>query len=89
MSPEQVVQILRDTLLMACWIGAPLLLAGFVAGVLISLVQIVTSMQDSAVSAVPRLAAFALALFVMMPWMLKKLTAYTVAILGEFALYAR
>jgi flagellar biosynthetic protein FliQ len=88
MTPESVVQILRQALITALWVGAPLLLIGFVAGTLMSLVQIVTSIQDSAFNTIPRLAIFLLGLLLLMPWMLKKMTAYTLAILGDLGRYA-
>jgi len=58
MTPETVVQIMRQCLMAAFWLSAPLLVIGFVAGLVISLVQIATSMQDNAFSTIPRLAAF-------------------------------
>ena len=58
MTPDTVVQILRQTLMTAFWLAAPLLAIGFVAGIVISLVQIATSMQDTAFSTIPRLVAF-------------------------------
>ena len=54
--------------------GAPLLAVGFVAGIIVSLVQILTSIQDSAFSAIPRLLAFLGAFILAMPWMLQKMT---------------
>jgi flagellar biosynthesis protein FliQ len=89
MTPESVVQILRQALLTALWVGAPLLVIGFVAGILMSLIQIVTSIQDSAFNTVPRLAIFLVGLVLLLPWMLKKITAYTLAILGDLGRYAR
>ena len=89
MTPESVVDILRHALLTALWVGAPLLLVGFVAGVLMSLLQILTSIQDSAFNTIPRLLAFLSALVLSMPWMLKKMTVYTIAILGDLSRYAR
>jgi flagellar biosynthetic protein FliQ len=89
MTPETVVEILRQALLTALWVGAPLLLVGFVAGIIMSLVQIVTSIQDSAFNTIPRLVAFLMALLLFMPWMLKRIMAYTAAILGDLGRYAR
>ena len=89
MTPETVVEILRQALLTALWVGAPLLLIGFVAGIIMSLVQIVTSIQDSAFNTIPRLVAFLMALLLFMPWMLKRIMAYTVTILGDLGRYAR
>ena len=58
MTPEFVIQILREALMTAFWLSAPLLAMGFIVGIVMSLVQILTSIQDSAFSAVPRLLAF-------------------------------
>ena len=48
MTPDSVVQILRHMLVSAFWLGAPLLAVGFVMGIVVSLVQIATSIQDNA-----------------------------------------
>ena len=89
MTPESVSEILRQALLTALWVGAPILLIGFVAGIVMSLLQIVTSIQDSAFSTIPRLVAFLIGLILFMPWMLKKIMAYTIAMLGDLGRYAR
>jgi flagellar biosynthetic protein FliQ len=89
MTPESVVQIMREALWITFWLSAPLLAVGFVAGIAISLVQIATSIQDSAFSTIPRLAAFLGATLLFAPWMLNKSMAYTAAILGDLARYAK
>jgi flagellar biosynthesis protein FliQ len=88
MTSEMVVQIIRECLMMAFWLAAPLLAIGFVAGIAISLVQIATSMQDSAFSTIPRLIAFLLGLLLLLPWMLQKICAYASMILGDLGRYA-
>jgi flagellar biosynthetic protein FliQ len=89
MTPDTVVQILREALMTAFWLSAPLMAIAFVAGIAISLVQIATSMQDSAFSTIPRLAVFLLATLLLMPWMLSKSMTYAAAVLGNLARYAR
>jgi flagellar biosynthesis protein FliQ len=54
-----------------------------------SLIQILTSIQDSAFNAIPRLMAFLAAFILALPWMLHKITAYTVLTLGDLSRYAR
>ena len=71
MNAQTVSEIVRAALMQTFWLALPLLLIGFIAGAIISLIQIVTSIQDSAFGSVPRLAAFLAALFVFLPWMLK------------------
>ncbi len=89
MTPETVVQIMRDALMQTFWLASPLLAVGFVVGIAISLVQIATSIQDNAVSSIPRLAAFLCGLLLFLPWMLQKIMAYTVSLLGDLGRYAR
>jgi flagellar biosynthesis protein FliQ len=89
MTPETVLQVINQALMTAFWLGAPLLAIGFVVGIAISLIQIATSMQDAAVSTVPRLIAFLAGLLLVLPWMLQKSMSYTVAILGNLGRYAR
>jgi len=89
MTPQTVVEIMRQMLMAAFWLAAPLLAIGFIAGIVISLVQIATSMQDNAFSTIPRLVAFLAGLLFLMPWMLQKSMDYTTAILGNLGRYAR
>ena len=88
MTPEFVIGILRQALMMTLWLGAPLLIIGFVSGILISLLQIVTSIQDTGFSTIPRLVAFLISTVLLMPWMLRKITDYTVFILSDLGRYA-
>ena len=89
MTPELAIQVLRQALEMAFWLSAPLLAVGLVVGIGVSLLQIVTSIQDSAFATVPRLAAFLGALLLAMPWMLQKMVAYTTTVFGDLSRYAR
>jgi flagellar biosynthetic protein FliQ len=89
MTQQFVVQIFRESLMTTFWISLPLLAVGFITGIVISLVQIVTSMQDSAFSTVPRLAAFLAAILIFLPWMLLRLTSYTTSLFADFSRYAR
>ena len=89
MTPETVVQIVRQTLMTAFWLSAPLLAIGFIAGIVISLVQIATSMQDNAFSTIPRLVAFLVGLLLLLPWMLQRIVSYTAGLLGDLGRYAR
>ncbi|HLJ17808.1 MAG TPA: flagellar biosynthetic protein FliQ [Bryobacteraceae bacterium] len=89
MTSSLAIDIIRHALVTTFWISLPLLAIGFVVGVLISLIQIVTSIQDASFSAVPRLGAFLLGIILALPWMLSKMLAYTSALFGDFSRYAR
>jgi flagellar biosynthetic protein FliQ len=89
MTPDSVVQIIRETLLAAFWLSAPLLAIGLVAGVIMSLLQIVTSIQDTAFSTAPRLVAFLVGIILLLPWMLMKIMAFTTGIIGNLHRFTR
>ncbi|MBL8217370.1 MAG: flagellar biosynthetic protein FliQ [Bryobacterales bacterium] len=80
---------MRQALWMAFWVSLPLLAIGFLASVVISLVQIVTSIQDASFGAVPRLVAFLAGILIFLPWMTTRLVGYTIRLLGELGSYAR
>ena len=88
MTPEGAVELIRQALLTAFWMSAPLLAIGFVAGIVVSLIQIATSLQDNAFSTIPRLVVFLVAILFLMPWMLHKTMAYTTALMGNLGRYA-
>jgi flagellar biosynthetic protein FliQ len=89
MTPESVAHIIGQMFTTAFWIAAPLLAIGFITGILISLVQIVTSIQDTGFNSIPRLIAFLAGCLVLMPWMVHKSMVYTIDILGNLSRYAR
>jgi len=88
MTPQAAVEIIRQALMATFWLGAPLLAIGFVASIVVSLVQIATSMQDAAFSTIPRLVAFLLGLLLLLPWMLAKSMDYATSLLSDFSRYA-
>ena len=84
MGSDQIVALLRHTIETALWMGGPLLIAAVVVGLLINVVQVLTSLQDMTVSSVARLIATGGALFISMPWMWRHLAHYTINLLTDF-----
>jgi flagellar biosynthetic protein FliQ len=89
MTPEMAVEIFRHTLMETFWLSLPILAIGFAVGIAISLVQVLTSIQDPSFGAVPRLAAFLFGLLLLLPWMTVKLISFTTVLFGDFSRYAR
>lgn len=89
MGSEHVIAVMRQTLETALWMGAPLLIVATVVGLLINVVQVLTSLQDTTVSTVPRLFAVAAATIVLMPWMAHRLTAFTLQMFSDFRPFVR
>jgi flagellar biosynthetic protein FliQ len=88
MSTASVVDLMRSAFMTTFWLSLPVLAVGFVIGIVMSLAQILTSIQDSSFASVPRLLAFLVALLLAMPWMLTKLMFYTTTLFGDFARFA-
>jgi flagellar biosynthetic protein FliQ len=88
-TPESVAHIVGQMFVAAFWISAPLLAIGFIIGIVISLIQVLTSIQDSGFNSIPRLIAFLGGSIVLMPWMIHKAMDYTIDILGNLSRYGR
>ncbi|HVB88418.1 MAG TPA: flagellar biosynthetic protein FliQ [Candidatus Dormibacteraeota bacterium] len=84
MSMAQVVQITGSTLEIAFIVSAPILAAAIVVSELISVGQVLTSMQDATLSTVPRIAAVGAFAFWLTPWMMRRLVLFTVELFGNF-----
>ncbi len=77
MSPEQITQIIRQTLYIALELAAPFLILALIIGLVISIFQAVTHIQEITLSFVPKMLLVALALGIFFPWMLKIMTKFT------------
>jgi len=84
MDSAQVVTLARNALEMTLWLGGPILVVATVVSLLISVGQVLTSLQDSTISTIPKLAAVATAAMLLLPWMLHKLMSYTIGLWSDF-----
>ena len=73
---ELVGELLRTGLLLC----VPLLGSVLLVGLVVSVLQVVTQLQDPSIAFLPKLAAFVLVLALLAPWMLGRLTAYAVSV---------
>lgn len=89
MSLEQIVELGRQTLETALMMGAPILAAATIVSVVISIVQVTTSMNDITFTTVPRLGAVFVTTFLLMPWILRKLVAFTAVLFSDFHPFVR
>jgi flagellar biosynthetic protein FliQ len=85
MSSDIALQFLSELLKLGLVIGLPLLGVVLVVGLLISVLQVVTQIQDPSIAFVPKLGAFIVALVLLAPWMLNRLTAYGMSMFERLA----
>jgi flagellar biosynthetic protein FliQ len=89
MSQDMILKIAKDTLQVTLMVSGPMLIVSLVVGITVSIVQVVTSIQDMTLSFVPRIiAVFATFLFVF-PWILSTLLAFTAQLYGHLERFAR
>jgi flagellar biosynthetic protein FliQ len=77
---DTVVNLAAQAMSLALKIAGPLLLAALVVGVLISVFQAVTQIQEQSLSLIPKIAAVAVVIVLLGPWMLGQLVGYTSAL---------
>lgn len=77
MTPQMVVAIGREALSVTIMVAAPMLAFGLVIGLIISIFQAVTQINEMTLTFVPKILAVALALLVFLPWMINMLTDFT------------
>jgi flagellar biosynthetic protein FliQ len=84
MNPDVAVQYARETLMMALLLAVPVLAVATVVSLMISIGQVMTSIQEQTVATVPRLIVVVITTIVLMPWMLRKLMGFTIRMLADF-----
>jgi flagellar biosynthetic protein FliQ len=77
MSDTLIVDLARNAMLMALGLAAPMLLVALGIGLLVSLVQAVTQIQEQTLAFVPKLVAVAMVFLVGLPWMTQVAVKYT------------
>jgi flagellar biosynthetic protein FliQ len=76
MSPTEIVKIGNDMLMMSILLGGPIIIAGMIIGLLISIVQTITQIQEQSIAFVFKIAASVAVFFVTAPWMLRKISDF-------------
>lgn len=80
MNQDTVVNLATQAMSLALKIAGPLLLVALVVGLLISVFQAVTQIQEQSLSLIPKIAAVGVVIVLMGPWMLGQLVSYTTAL---------
>jgi flagellar biosynthetic protein FliQ len=89
MSEDLILRLAKQTLETVLLVSAPMLGAGLIVGVIISIVQIITSIHDTALAFVPRIVVTFVIFLIVFPWMMTTMVSYTHMLLGTFEPYLR
>ena len=77
MDLDQATELIRHTLLLALIVSAPMLLIGLLVGIVVSLLQAVTQIQEQTLTFVPKIAAMVAAAILLAPWTAQRLMDYS------------
>jgi flagellar biosynthetic protein FliQ len=81
MTTELALDLVHRAVMLALFTAGPLLLTALAVGVLVSLFQAVTSLQEQTLTFLPKLAALGVVFLMLLPWMLRQLIEYLVQML--------
>ena len=87
MDAGQVVTVARQTIRVIVKTSVPLLLVSMIVGLIISLFQTLTSIQEQTLTFVPKLLAIMIALMIMGNWLLNEIVSFMQMLWGSFGQY--
>ena len=89
MTPEFVTGFFFDAIRTAILLAAPMLLAGLAVGLLVSIFQAATSINEMTLTFIPKMLAVAIALIFFFPWMMQTMVAFTRNLFLNIMFYVR
>ncbi|MBE5851659.1 MAG: flagellar biosynthesis protein FliQ [Lachnospiraceae bacterium] len=89
MTIDDVVAIASQTLFIIIKVSAPILLVSLIVGLIISIFQTVTSIQEQTLTFVPKILAIFLSIMLLGHWMLVTVTDYMVMLWSDFNVYVK
>ncbi|HRR41192.1 MAG TPA: flagellar biosynthesis protein FliQ [Syntrophales bacterium] len=89
MSPDLIVGIAGETIKVTLLVAAPMLLVGLVIGLVVSIFQAVTQIQEMTLVFVPKILAVLIAMLIVLPWMMNILVTYTQNLFSNIPMYIK
>ena len=83
MTTQYVLGLGREAVMLTLMVAAPMLGFGLLVGLLVSVFQAATQIQEMTLTFIPKIVAVALALLFFLPWILNKLVTYTTGLFNS------
>jgi flagellar biosynthetic protein FliQ len=83
MNPEFAIELLKNLMIEALALSAPILITAMVVGLAISLFQTVTSIHEQTLAFVPKALAIVAVMLLLLPWMVRSLVEFTTAVIEK------
>lgn len=87
MTADLAMQLMGDMLITALLLGAPVLGFSMLVGLAVSLLQVVTQIQEMSLTFIPKIITVVVTIFLFGPWMLRKLLAYSSTVIENIPNY--
>lgn len=81
---DNIIDLVREMLIIVLKIAGPILLAGIAVGLTISLIQSITSIQEQTLTFVPKIVAMLVVAVVLLPWIIQRLIEFTLSMFTGF-----
>ena len=82
MNAVLAADMIRNAVTLTLLVAAPLVVSGLVVGLIVTLIQAVTQLQEQTLTFLPKLVTMALMFVLVLPWMLRRLTEFVLAALN-------
>ncbi|MGE0615479.1 MAG: flagellar biosynthesis protein FliQ [Bacteriovoracia bacterium] len=89
MTDELVLSIGAEAIKTTLLLASPLLLAAMIIGIVVSVLQAITQINESTLTFIPKIFAVVLVMAVMAPWMLKVMQEYAITVFGNAGVWIR
>jgi flagellar biosynthesis protein FliQ len=89
MTPETVTGLMAEAIKITLVVGAPMLIVGLLVGLAVSVFSAVTQIQEMTLTFVPKIVVVYLVLLLSLPWMIEKLTTYTINLFASIPTLVR
>lgn len=85
MSVDLAIELVRRAVIMALSVAAPLLLTSLIMGVVVSLIQTITQVQEQTLTFIPKLLAIGAVFILAMPWIASRLVQYLIGSINNLS----
>ena len=89
MGEELILKLGQETLKTTALIAAPMLSGALIVGLIISVIQAITQINEATLTFIPKMAIVGLVFVIAAPWMMDVISTFTVELFGNIAIYVR
>jgi len=89
MQEEMIITLGTEALKVTLMLAGPILATAMIVGIVVSLLQAITQINEATLTFVPKIIAISIVLVVAGPWMLEQITSYTTTLIQSFPEYLK